>query len=71
MIRISCTGDLHDANHGGLGAVGVIEKRQITLFHLIAHEVARLIVAYTIPVVSLAFLRAQVINGIHIWLAFH
>src|SRR4051812_20531871 len=38
-----------DADDAGLVAVGVIEERAIADFHLVAHEVARLIVANAGP----------------------
>ena len=47
MIRIGLTADFHDSHNGGRGAA-VIEKSLIAELHGF-HEIARLIVAHTIP----------------------
>ena len=48
-VRISELRDLDDARDAGLGAARVIEERAIADAHVVAHEIARLVVAHAEP----------------------
>ena len=50
---------------------GMIEEDQIALLHLVAHEVARLIVAHAIPCHGLFGQGSKVVNADIAWFGFH
>ena len=63
--------DLDDARDAGLRAAGVVEESQIAAPHIVAHEVARLIVAHAPPCGGLARCGREVIDPEHVRLRFH
>ena len=62
-IGIAFLDHLHDADDTGLLAVGRVEKHLIALLHLVAHHVARLLVANAVPVLGLLRHRLEVIDA--------
>src|SRR5690606_10025086 len=48
-VGIGFAGDFGNADHAGLRATGVVEQHAVALAHLVAHVVARLVVAHAAP----------------------
>lgn len=63
--------NLGQSLHPRFGTTGVVEEDQIALFHLVAHEVARLVVTHPIPQRSAPRATLQIFKRKHIRLGFH
>ena len=71
VIGISFFHDFGDADNAGFLAVGMIEKNQITFFHLIPHHVTGLVVSYAVPVFGFVGHGDQVVDAKDIRFGFH
>ena len=69
MIRMGLTADFGDSGDTGRFRVGMIEEDAVSYLHLIAHEVACLIVAYAVP--SLRYLAGEIVDAEDLRFALH
>ena len=68
-VRIGFAGNAHEPDDAGLLAIGVVEKYLVTNRHIVTHEVARLVVANTVP--GLALVAFQIVDTVVVRLGFH
>lgn len=71
VVRVALSCHLGNADNTRFPAVGVVEKDTIPQLHLIAHEVACLIVAYPIPGFGLAGTLPEMIDTEDFRFRFH
>src|SRR3989338_959622 len=70
-VGINAAADPDDAGDARLLAVGMVEQRAVADPHLVAHEVARLVVAHAVPCDSMVWHRSEIINAAIRWFGFH
>src|SRR6185312_4332331 len=54
---------LHDGDDPGYVGARIVEKRQVTLLHVVPEHVASLVIAYAIPPGGLTFGTLQVVDA--------
>src|SRR5690606_9901242 len=62
VIRVTRLHDLDDARDARFRAARMVEERAVAALHVVAHEVARLIVADAVPASRLAWSRGEVVD---------
>jgi hypothetical protein len=70
-VGIGGRGDFGQPGDARLGAGGMVEQHAVADLHLVAHEVARLVVAHAPPVDGLFRHRQHVVDADHGGLGFH
>ena len=68
-IGIGLAGHLHDADDADVLAVRVVEKYPVADPHVVAHHVARLVIANTVP--GFAPIALEIVDAVDIGLGFH
>ena len=61
--------DFGDADDARLLAAGVIEERLVAGFHLVAHEIARLVIAHAGP--RRGFVAGEIVDAVGVGFGFH